>query len=121
VDLPRSHPVYSQGMDHTPAEVMELHARGEIQLIDVRTPQEHDAGRITGDTHIEMSELSHRAGEIDPDRPVVFYCRTGSRSSFATAAFRKAGFDARNMTGGLKQWHAEGRAIEPADGFVADH
>jgi rhodanese-related sulfurtransferase len=108
-------------MDVTPAEVMELHERGEIQLVDVRTPAEHDAGRIAGDVHIEMSDLSARAGELDPDRPVVFYCRTGARSGFATQAFRAAGFDARNMTGGLKQWHAEGRTLEPADGVVADH
>jgi rhodanese-related sulfurtransferase len=38
----------------------------------------------------------------------------------ATQAFRQAGYDARNMTGGLKRWSAEGLALEPADGVVAD-
>ena len=35
--------------DYTPQEVAELLARGEIQLIDVRTQREHQAGRIAGD------------------------------------------------------------------------
>jgi rhodanese-related sulfurtransferase len=100
---------------------MALHARGEIQLVDVRTVSEHDAGRIAGDVHIELSQLSERAGEVDRDRPVVFYCRTGSRSGMATAAFRQAGYDAYNMVGGLKRWATEGLALEPADGVVADH
>ena len=100
---------------------MELHERGEIQLVDVRTAAEHEAGRIGGDVLIELSDLSARQDEIDPDRPVVFYCRTGARSAMATQAFQAAGYDARNMTGGLRQWHAEGRALEPAGGVVADH
>jgi rhodanese-related sulfurtransferase len=106
--------------DRTPAEVMELHARGEIQLVDVRTLAEHDAGRIAGDVHIELSQLSGRAAEIDPDRPVVFYCRTGARSGMATQAFSAAGFDAWNMAGGLKLWEAQGLPLEPEDGVVAD-
>jgi rhodanese-related sulfurtransferase len=92
----------------TPAEVEALHANGEIQLVDVRTPREHDAGRIDGDLHIELSELSARAGEIDRDRPVVFYCKTGARSGMATDAFRQAGYEAANMAGGLMAWEREG-------------
>ena len=106
-------------MDQTPPEVLALHERGEIQLVDVRTLAEHEAGRIAGDVHIELSELSARQGEIDRDRPVVFYCRTGSRSAMATQAFRQAGYDARNMAGGLQEWTADGLALEPADGIVA--
>jgi rhodanese-related sulfurtransferase len=106
--------------EHTPTEVLEMHARGEVQLVDVRTVREHDAGWIGGDVHIELSDLAARAGEIDRDRPVVFYCKTGARSGMATDAFRGSGYDARNMVGGLKAWHAEGLPIEPDGGFVAD-
>jgi rhodanese-related sulfurtransferase len=106
-------------MDHTPSEVHDLHTRGEIQLIDVRTPAEHEAGRIAGDRFVELTELAARAGEIDRDQPVVFYCRTGSRSAMAAVAFRQAGYDARNMLGGLEQWAAEGLELDPPDGFVA--
>jgi rhodanese-related sulfurtransferase len=92
----------------TAAEVKALHANGEIQLVDVRTQREHEAGRIDGDVHIELGELSARAGEIDRDRPVVFYCKSGARSGMATDAFRQAGYDAANMAGGLLAWEREG-------------
>jgi rhodanese-related sulfurtransferase len=106
--------------DHTPAEVMALRERGEIQLVDVRTDHEHEAGRIAGDLHIELAQLAGRAAEIDPERPVVFYCRTGARSAMATQAFREAGYDARNMAGGLRRWQADGLPVEPDGGVVAD-
>jgi rhodanese-related sulfurtransferase len=104
--------------DYTPQQVAELHARGEIQLIDVRQAYEHEAGRIAGDRLIELMRLGAEAGTIDPERPVVFYCRTGSRSAMATQAFQRAGFDAHNMVGGLVEWHAAGLPLEPADGYV---
>ena len=107
--------------DYTPRQVAELLVAGEIQLIDVRTVPEHDAGRIAGGRLIELTQLSGEAPTIDRDRPVVFYCRSGGRSAMATDAFVQAGFDAHNMTGGLLQWDAEGLPLEPADGRVADH
>lgn len=100
--------------EHSPTEVHDLLGRGEIQLVDVRTQREHEAGWIGGDVHIELMALAERAGEIDPARPVVFYCKSGARSAMATDAFRAAGFDARNMTGGVIEWHALGLPLEPA-------
>jgi rhodanese-related sulfurtransferase len=105
---------------YTPREVAELLARGEIQLVDVRQPHEHEAGRVAGDRLIELGELAARAQEIDRAKPVVFYCRSGGRSAMATQAFRRAGFDAHNMVGGLLEWEASGLPLEPADGHVAD-
>jgi rhodanese-related sulfurtransferase len=99
--------------------VFELHARGEIQLIDVRQPEERDAGRIAGDRFIELSRLAAEVDSIDRGRPVVFYCRSGSRSAMASEAFRGAGFDAHNMLGGLIDWHAAGLPLDPPDGYVA--
>ncbi len=108
------------GQDYSPREVAELIGAGEIQLIDVRQPHEHDAGRIAGDRLVELDRLSAEAQSIDRSRPVVFYCRSGGRSAMATAAFAEAGFDAHNMTGGMLEWQAAGLPMEPADGFVAE-
>ena len=105
--------------DLSPARVAELMQAG-VQLIDVRELYEREAGRIPNDTaHIEMDRLSDEAGSIDAGRPVVFYCRTGSRSAVAAQAFAAAGYDAHNLDGGLKAWVADGLPIEPADGHVA--
>jgi rhodanese-related sulfurtransferase len=106
--------------DYTPQQVAELHAQGSVQLIDVRQAHENQAGRISGSRLIELAELSAQAGSIDRDRPVVFYCRSGARSAMATQAFRQAGYDAHNMTGGLLHWQAAGLPLEPEGAHVAD-
>jgi rhodanese-related sulfurtransferase len=105
--------------DYTPQQVADLLRRGDIQLIDVRQPEEREAGRIAGDRFIELAQLAAQAETIDRDRPVVFYCRSGSRSAMATEAFRGAGFDAHNMLGGLLDWDAAGLPLDPPGGYVA--
>jgi rhodanese-related sulfurtransferase len=107
--------------DYTPQQVAALLASaGDVQLIDVRQQHEVDAGRIAGGRHIELNLLGAQVDSIDPERPVVFYCRSGARSAMATDAFRGAGFDAHNMAGGLLEWDAAGLPLEPAGGYVAD-
>jgi rhodanese-related sulfurtransferase len=105
--------------DYTAQQVAELLAQGDIQLIDIREPQEREAGHIAGDRFIELARLAEEVDSIDRDRPVVFYCRSGSRSAMATEAFRGAGFDAHNMLGGLLDWAAAGLPLDPPDGYVA--
>ena len=105
--------------DYTPQQVAELLESDDIQLIDVRQPEEHEAGRIAGDRLIELASLAAEVDSIDRARPVVFYCRSGSRSAMATDAFRGAGFDAHNMIGGLLDWRAAGLPLDPPDGYVA--
>jgi rhodanese-related sulfurtransferase len=107
--------------DYTPGQVAELLKTEQVQLIDVRQPHEYEAGRIAGARLIELMELAGRADEIDQATPVVFYCRTGARSAMATQAFRRAGFDAYNMSGGLVDWEAQGLPLEPQTGYVAGH
>jgi rhodanese-related sulfurtransferase len=105
--------------DLAPKRVAELLGEGGTQLVDVREPYEHGAGRIAGATHIELESLPAEAESLDRDRPLVFYCRSGSRSAMAADAFRVAGYDAYNMAGGLEAWVESGLPIEPADGRVA--
>lgn len=104
-----------------PERAAELVREGGAQLVDVRETFEHEAGRIAGARHIEMDRLTEEAGSIERDRPVVFYCRTGARSGVAVQAFRGAGYDAFNLSGGLVAWVERGLPIEPEDGRVAEH
>lgn len=105
--------------EYSPEEVAELLESATAQLVDVREADEWAAGRIGGATHIELGDLSQRAGEIDRERPVVFYCRSGARSAMATEAFAAAGYDAHNLTGGIQEWKARGLPLHPPGGFVA--
>jgi len=107
--------------DYTAKQVAAMLAQEDIQLIDVRTAGEHQAGHIAGGRLIELTELATQAGTIDRDRPVIFYCRSGQRSGMATEALRHAGYDAHNLLGGLLEWDAAELPLEPADGYVAGH
>ncbi len=92
-----------------------------LQLIDVREAAEREAGHIAGSRHVELAKVASQADTVERARPVVFYCRVGSRSRMAAQAFRTAGFDAYSMSGGLKRWAEEGRPLSPEGGTVADH
>ena len=103
-----------------PERAAELVEAGDAELIDVRSPYEWEAGRIEGARHIEVNELTGAAESISRDGTVIFYCRSGSRSALAAAAFRQAGWDAYNLAGGLRAWAAHGLQLDPPDGEVAE-
>ena len=99
-----------------------LREEPDLQVIDVREPYEREAGHIAGTRHIELMKLSSRGCDASSgERPVVFYCRVGSRSEMAAQALRTAGFEAYSMRGGLLRWAHERRALTPDDGYVAEH
>lgn len=102
----------------SPQLAAELVAAG-AQLVDVRRDDEYAVGRIEGSLHIELDQLPAEAAAIDRDRTVVFYCHSGARSALATEAFRAAGYEAHNLTGGLIAWKERGLPLEPPDGTVA--
>jgi rhodanese-related sulfurtransferase len=103
----------------SPKRVAELAESAEAELIDVRRDYEWDAGRIAGARHIEVNDLTAQADSIQRDRPIVFVCRSGNRSGMAADAFRQAGYDARNMEGGLLAWVESGLPLEPEGAEVA--
>jgi rhodanese-related sulfurtransferase len=88
------------------------------QLVDVREDYEWDAGRIPGARHLALAELIGAADTIARDAPVVFVCRVGGRSLMAASAFRRAGYEAYSLAGGVLDWQARGL---PFDGLIAGH
>ena len=73
-------------------------------ILDVRNPDEVAEWAIPGAVNISLTDLSSRASEIPHDKELVVVCASGSRSSRATDALRRAGFVARNLTGGMAAW-----------------
>lgn len=89
---------------------------GRFQVVDVRYPNEWEAGHIDGAVHIPGDYILDRVGELDPARPVVTVCRSGSRSAEAAEDLAREGFDVQNLEGGMDAWVAEGRPIRADDG-----
>lgn len=106
-------------LELSPEQAAEKVADG-AQLIDVRQDYEWDAGHIDGAVHIPLEQLPAQVESIDREHPIVFQCRSGSRSALATQVFRESGFEAFNLSGGLQAWIASKREIVPANGIVAD-
>ncbi len=104
-----------------PQQAAELIRDGTVQLVDVREGYVVEAGRLDGSRHVELERLAAQAETIDRATPVLFYCRLGSRSGMAANAFRRAGYEAYSLTGGITAWHEQGLPIVPEDGHVADH
>jgi len=90
------------------------------QLVDVRAEHEWEVGHIAGATHLPLDELPERAGEIDKERPVVLYCRGGTRSTMAATALADAGYDAAKLSEGIVGWDEAGLPLAPDDGYVAE-
>jgi rhodanese-related sulfurtransferase len=107
--------------DVSPEWVNERLEAGGVQLIDVREPYEWEAGHLAGARHIELQAVAAEAASIDRETPVVFYCRVGSRSAMAANAFRRAGYEAYSLDGGILAWDASGLPLDPPDGHVAEH
>jgi rhodanese-related sulfurtransferase len=83
------------------------------QIVDVRTDEEVAVSRIPDSRHIPLDRLQADAGQLDRERPVVFYCRGGDRSATAADAFRASGWEAFHIAGGILQWAERGLPLEP--------
>lgn len=108
-------------IDVSPEDTRARLTDGSSQLVDVRERSEWDHSHVDGTIHIPIGELQHRAHELDGARPVVFICRVGGRSALAAQAFRRAGFEAYSLDGGLLAWDAAGLPLTPAGAGVATH
>jgi rhodanese-related sulfurtransferase len=77
----------------------------KAQLIDVREPNEFEAGHILGARNIPLSQLRMRLKEIRPDKPVYLYCQNGMRSGRAAQYLYRKGYkDLYHLQGGFKKW-----------------
>lgn len=86
-----------------------LDAGENIQLIDVRQPEEWAFAKIEGAKLIPLGEIMRRMGEIDENRETVLHCKVGMRSARAVEALQRAGFkgDLKNLKGGITAWSNE--------------
>lgn len=93
----------------SPQEVEEKVNKGiEVQLIDVREPEEYASGRIVGSKLIPLSNFVERTNEINAEKEVICICRSGNRSAKACEHLTSLGFKyVNNMDGGMMEWKSD--------------
>jgi rhodanese-related sulfurtransferase len=86
-----------------------IDAGEDIQLIDVRQPEEWAFAKIDGAKNIPLGDLMKRAGEIDQNRETVIHCKMGGRSAKAIEILRQSGYQGslKNLKGGITAWSNE--------------
>jgi rhodanese-related sulfurtransferase len=98
------------------AQVPAAEVPADAFLLDVREDDEWDAGHVPGALHIPLGELGARYTEIARDRPLFVICRSGHRSAQAAHALVGAGWDACNVSDGMRGWHAAGLPMTSESG-----
>ncbi|NSW54391.1 MAG: FAD-dependent oxidoreductase [Armatimonadetes bacterium] len=80
----------------------------DVFLLDVRTPDEHDAAYIPGSTLLPLGKLRARYEEVPRDRRVVAYCKTSLRAYEAARFLAGKGYDnIEVLDGGMLAWPFE--------------
>ena len=81
----------------------------EIQLVDVRTPEEFETGHIEDAINIDFNneDFKSELSTLDKSKPVLVYCRSGKRSAGAAEIMKEMGFTKIvGLDGGMISWEA---------------
>jgi hydroxyacylglutathione hydrolase len=89
-------------------ELRQLVEAGEVQVLDVREPQERDEGYIPGSRNIPYRLVREWAEHLQGGKPVVTICTTGPRAGVAASVLAAEGVDARPVLhGGVLDWEGD--------------
>ncbi len=85
-----------------------------VQLIDVRTQEEFQAGHLNGALNwdIENGDFQKNMPSLDKNKPVLVYCAVGGRSATSANKLNAAGYTkVYDLKGGIKAWKAAGKPV----------
>ncbi len=102
-----SQPIPQSMPEITATELKDRLDKGDdIQIIDVREPDEVAVAKLPNSIHIPLAQVINRMTEIDPNRETVVHCKMGGRSARAIQALQQSGFTGKllNLKGGIKAW-----------------
>jgi thioredoxin 1 len=96
----------------------------DVQLIDVRTPEEFSGEHLKGalNYNINSGEFEKELSKLDKTKPVMVYCLSGGRSASAAKLMAEKGFtEVYNMEGGIMKWNAAGKPMDAGTTSVKEN
>jgi adenylyltransferase/sulfurtransferase len=96
-------------LEITATELKQRMDEGDVQLIDVRQPDEFAFASIEGAKLIPLGEIMSRMGELDDSRDCIVHCKMGGRSARAIEALERSGYNGKlyNLVGGITAWSSD--------------
>ena len=85
-------------------------AQPDVQLVDVRTPEEFSEGHLENAINIDVTadDFDAKVASLDKEKPVMVYCKSGGRSAKASARLKELGFKTiTDLEGGITNWKSE--------------
>lgn len=95
---------------------------GNVQVVDVRTPQEYADKHIKDAVNINYNDdaFIDKMEKLDKSKPVLVYCLSGGRSTKAASLISSKGYtQVYNLDGGLLAWTAAGEPVDMPSGTSA--
>ncbi|MEM9680921.1 MAG: rhodanese-like domain-containing protein [Bacteroidota bacterium] len=95
----------------TAQEMQDILELEDVQLVDVRSPQEYEKEHIARSQNIDFRSptFDEDIKKLDKDKPVILYCKSGKRSAKCVKKLEEAGFEKiYELEGGISKWkHAD--------------
>jgi thioredoxin 1 len=82
----------------------------DVQLVDVRTPEEFRKGHIENAANVNINgeQFRDQIRALDKSKPVYIYCLSGARSKAAAKFLRDDGYEnVYEMPGGIMEWRSK--------------
>ena len=86
----------------------------DVQLVDVRTPEEFNEGHLGNAINIDVTadDFDAKVVGLDKEKPVMVYCKSGGRSAKASARLKELGFKTiTDLEGGITNWKSENKPV----------
>lgn len=80
----------------------------QVQLVDVRTPEEYAEGHIDNAVNIDFfrDDFKSAFATMDKDQPIYIYCKSGNRSGKAAKILSDLGFEEiYDLEGGFSNYN----------------
>lgn len=96
----------------TPNDFYQLSRQDDTIILDVRSQEEYDEMHLEGAKLIPVDQLSSRLSELNKNKKILVYCRSGNRSKQASEILTKNGFNnVYNLEKGIIEWEKEGLPV----------
>ena len=99
----------------SPEEMHQISQIEDVQLVDVRRPEEYQEGYIEGFQNIDFfsDTFAQDIEELDRTKPIIVYCKSGRRSANSAKILKEKGFvKIYDLGGGITKWVSEGHEVK---------